>query len=197
MIPIVVDPKAAGMALIGRGRMAQKRLAWLIEGGAEDVAVFSDRPEPEFEKAAGARLRRHLPSAAELAAFRIVWIADLPQERALRMARLIRAQGSLVNVEDVREGCDFHNPALVRRGDLLLTVSTNGKSPGLAVRIKRQLAAAFGPNWGERLETIGQKRSAWRRRERDLDQLADLTDAVIDSKGWLDQETHPERRLGT
>ena len=196
MIPIIVDPKAVGMALIGRGRMALDRLAWLIDGGAEDVAVFSDRPEPALERAAGARLRRHLPSAAELSAFRIVWIADLPCDRALRMARLIRAQGGLVNVEDVKEGCDFHNPALVRRGDLLLTVSTNGKSPGLAVRIKRQLAAAFGPIWAERLETIGRKRGAWRRRDRDLDQLADLTDAAIDAQGWLDEKARPERRPG-
>lgn len=183
------------MALIGRGRIALKRLAWLIEGGADDIAVFSDHPEPEFEEAAGARLRHHLPSVAELAAFRIVWIADLPLDRALRMARLIRAQGSLVNVEDVKEGCDFHNPALVRRGDLLLTVSTNGKSPGLAVRIKRQLAAAFGPEWRERLEGIGRKRHAWKRRPRPLAELVSLTDAAIDSQGWLDDVALPERRL--
>ena len=73
---------------------------------------------------------------------------------------------ALVNVEDVKPWCDFHNPALVRRGDLLLTVSTNGRSPGLAARIRRQLAATFGAEWADRLSTIGRKRDAWKQRPR-------------------------------
>ena len=77
----------------------------------------------------------------------------------------------------------------MRRGDLLLTVSTNGRSPGLAVRIKRQLAAMFGAEWAGRLETVGRKRDAWKRRERPLAELAGLTDATIDSKAWLPSAT--------
>ncbi len=187
MIPIVIDPNVTKIALIGRGEVALRRLALLEEGGAARLTVFADDPSLDLEEAAGDRLRRHLPSAAELSAFPIVWIADLPLERAVPLAEAVRENGSLVNVEDVKPWCDFHNPALVRRGDLLLTVSTNGRSPGLAVRIKQQLGAAFGPEWAERLRGIGRKRDAWKRRARPLCQLADLTDAVIDSRGWLDR----------
>jgi precorrin-2 dehydrogenase len=81
--------------------------------------------------------------------------------------------------------CDFHNPSVVRRGDLLLTVSTGGKSPGLAARIRRELAERFGPEWALRLERLGAKRTAWRRRARPLDELARLTDAMIDHERWL------------
>ena len=54
----------------------------------------------------------------------------------------------LVNVEDRPALCDFHSVAEVRRGDLLLTVSTGGASPGLAARIRARLAAEFGPRMG-------------------------------------------------
>ena len=187
MIPIIIDPKMTSMALIGRGQVARRRLALLDEAGAADLIVFSDRPEEELATAAGERLRRRLPTSAELAAYRIVWIADLPLELAIPIAEQVRDHGALVNVEDVKPWCDFHNPASVRRGDLLLTVSTNGQSPGLAARIKRQLATMFGPEWGGRLRTIGRKRSAWKQRRRPLSELASLTDATIDSKGWLDR----------
>lgn len=185
MIPIIIDPKMTSIALIGRGNVAARRLALLGEAGATELSVFSDRPEEGFAVAAGDRLHRHLPTPAELAAFRIVWIADLPLDLAVPLAEQVRAQGALVNVEDVKPYCDFHNPASVRRGDLLLTVSTNGQSPGLAVRIKRQLATMFGPEWAGRLSTVGRKRNAWKGRARALAELASLTDATIDAKGWL------------
>lgn len=196
MIPIVIDPDTTRMALIGRGEVAEKRLALLDDGGVGDLVVFSDAASLDLEEAAGGRLRSHLPTAAELSAFQVVWIADLPLDLAVPLAVAVRAQGHLVNIEDVKGYCDFHNPALVRRGDLLLTVSTNGRSPGLAVRIKQQLAEAFGPEWAERLSRIGTKRRAWKRRARPLSELASLTDAAIDSKGWLESGIATARRTG-
>ncbi len=73
----------------------------------------------------------------------------------------------------------------MRRGDLLLTVSTGGRSPGLAARIRGELARAFGPEWAERLNAIAARRTAWRRRGRPLGELARLTNATIDGNGWL------------
>ncbi len=189
MIPIIIDPKMTSMALIGRGEVAERRLALLDEAGAADLAIFSDSPEHGFAEAAGGRLRRDLPTSDELAASSVVWIADLPLDLAMPLAEQVRARGGLVNVEDVKPYCDFHNPAQVRRGDLLLTVSTNGQSPGLAVRIKRQLASMFGPEWAERLKAVGRKREAWKRQDRPIAELARLTDATIDSKRWLQSTT--------
>jgi len=188
MIPIVVDPRQSPMALIGRGEAAARRLQLLLEGGAERLAVFSDTPSPRLRALAGPRLQRRLPAAAELARFALVWIADLPLGEAAPLARAARAGGCLVNVEDVVAFCDFHNPAQVRRGDLLLTVSTAGRSPGLAARIRARLAQAFGPEWAGRLERIGQQRASWRREARPLSELARRTDATIDAEGWLSQD---------
>ncbi|HEX6144533.1 MAG TPA: NAD(P)-dependent oxidoreductase [Geminicoccaceae bacterium] len=185
MIPIILDGAHLPIALVGRSEVAERRLAWLLEGGAADLAVYSDRPSSALAALAGARLRAHLPVPGEIASVRLLWIADLPLAEARAMASAARRAGVLVNVEDVLPACDFHNPSLVRRGDLLLTVSTGGKSPGLAARIRQRLEAQFGAEWGDRLERLAAKRSAWRRRPRRLDELARLTDATIDRRGWL------------
>ena len=188
MIPIVVDPRQNALALIGRGSAAERRLELLLAGGAEQIAVFSDAPSPQLAELAAHRFRHRLPGPAELARFALLWIADLPIAEAAPLARAARAGGCLVNVEDVVAFCDFHNPSQVRRGDLLLTVSTAGKSPGLAARIRAQLARAFGPEWASRLERIGEKRAAWRRERRSLEDLARLTNATIDAHGWLPKD---------
>ncbi len=64
----------------------------------------------------------------------------------------------LCNVVDDPEHCDFYYPAVVRRGDLQLAISTNGHSPALAQRIRRDLEVQFGPEYGEWLQELGQIR---------------------------------------
>jgi precorrin-2 dehydrogenase/sirohydrochlorin ferrochelatase len=88
----------------------------------------------------------------------------------------------LVNVEDRPALCDFHSVAAVRRGDLLLTVSTGGASPGLAARIRARLADQYGPEWADRLALLRDHRAAWRR---DGGDVAARTDALLHANGWL------------
>jgi precorrin-2 dehydrogenase / sirohydrochlorin ferrochelatase len=193
MIPLIVDPKRVALGLVGRGPASERRLELLLQAGADRVQVFSDAPSVGLDARAGKRLHRRLPASDELGRLALLWIVDLPLADAKPLARAARAAGCLVNVEDVIELCDFHNPAQVRRGDLLLTVSTGGRSPGLAARIRSELAGAFGPEWAERLNRIAARRTAWRRRGRPLEELARLTDASIDAEGWLREDQHLER----
>jgi precorrin-2 dehydrogenase/sirohydrochlorin ferrochelatase len=193
MIPVIVDPKQVAIALVGRGSATERRLELLFEAGAERLSLFSDRPLPGLAARAGGRLHRRLPEPPDLRAVALVWIVDLPRAEAAPLARTARAAGCLVNVEDVIDLCDFHNPAQVRRGDLLLTVSTSGRSPGLAARICGELARAFGPEWAERLNAIAAKRAAWRRLGRPLGELARLTNATVDASGWLRDDRQLER----
>jgi precorrin-2 dehydrogenase/sirohydrochlorin ferrochelatase len=193
MIPVIVDPKQVAVALVGRGSATERRLELLSGAGAERLTVFSDRPSPGLAAWTGGRLRRRLPEAADLKAVALLWIVDLPLAEAASLARTARAADCLVNVEDAIDLCDFHNPAQVRRGDLLLTVSTSGRSPGLAARICGELARTFGPEWAERLNAIAAKRTAWRRLGRPLGELARLTNATVDANGWLREDRQLER----
>jgi precorrin-2 dehydrogenase / sirohydrochlorin ferrochelatase len=181
MIPIVIDPRLVPIALVGAGESMRRRADWLRQGGAEHLTVFSADAGLE-----GVVQIARLPLPAELAQFRIAWITGLDPDVAEPIATTAREAGLLVNVEDHMPYCDFHTPALVRRGDLLVSISTAGKSPGLAMRLRAWLESQLTDAWSERLETIARKRNAWRRKPRRLEELVTLTDAVIDHRGWLE-----------
>src|SRR4029077_6417769 len=97
-----------------------------------------------------------------LAGLHLLFIAGLKRSAAAALAAKARAAGILTNVEDVPELCDFHVPAVVRRGDLALTVSTSGKAPGLARLLREWLERAVGTEWQDRLERLAEARTGWR-----------------------------------
>jgi precorrin-2 dehydrogenase/sirohydrochlorin ferrochelatase len=64
----------------------------------------------------------------------------------------------LVNIVDDLARCNFIVPSLVRRGDLCLAISTGGKSPALAKRLRERLEAEFGPEYAEFVALLGDLR---------------------------------------
>ncbi len=74
------------------------------------------------------------------------------------IARAARARGVLVNVMDDVPNCDFAAPAIVRRGDLVLAISTGGASPAVARKVREQLERRYGADWAETLSVIAEVR---------------------------------------
>ncbi len=158
MIPTMLDPRRLRIGLVGRGALALKRLDWFGRLGAAPE-IFSDAPAPDLVAAAGDRLVRRLPDEADLARLNVVWIADLG-DAARPLARRARAAKALVNVEDDPDYCDFHTPAAIRRGRLVLAVGTGGASPAAAAAVRAKLEADFPDEWAETLERIAAARRA-------------------------------------
>lgn len=69
----------------------------------------------------------------------MVIIGDVPFEAARRYSDLCQARNIPVNVVDIPKLCTFYFPALIQRGDLTLGITTGGKSPGFAARLRRKL----------------------------------------------------------
>jgi len=69
-----------------------------------------------------------------------------------------REKGIPVNVVDDPESSDFFLPSVVRRGSLVLAVSTCGRSPALASRIRKELGALYGPEYGALVDLLGEMR---------------------------------------
>lgn len=185
MFPIVLDTSALKIVVVGNGPATVRRLQLLDGAEARHVIVFADEPTDELLKIAGQRLEWRLPTKTDFEGAVVVFIADHPKEQSLEMAEIARNTGALVNTEDIKEGCDFHVPAIVRRGDLLLTVSTAGKSPRLARRIRQLLEKWFPEEWAEHVDEIGKAREKWKKDGADFKELADNTDELIKKKGWL------------
>jgi len=74
------------------------------------------------------------------------------------IARAARERGVLVNVMDDIPNCDFAAPAIVRRGDLVLAISTGGASPAVARKVREDLERRFGTEWAETLAVISEVR---------------------------------------
>ena len=185
MLPLVVDLGRLRVVLVGNGESALRRLRLLAEAGARTLALYADTPSPALAAAAGSRLVRRLPLAQELAAAHLVFIADAPPRLRSALAETARAGGALVHVEDTPLLSDLHAPAILRRGDLTIAVSTGGRSPALAAQVKRFLGRLFGPEWQERLDGLAKLRRDWRDGGADAPTVARRTDQWIDGQGWL------------
>ncbi len=184
MIPVALDPARARVALAGRGSLAQRRLAWLLEGGAAP-AVYAPQADAALAALAGPRLVRALPGPEDLAETQLLFVAGLDPAEAEALAARARAGGVLVNVEDVVPLCDFHAPSVVRRGDLLLTVSTGGRSPALARMLRERLESLFPAAWSARLGEIAEMRDRLRAGGTGGTEIFRATRDLVAGRGWL------------
>jgi siroheme synthase-like protein len=96
------------------------------------------------------------------------------------------ARGVLCNAVDDIAHSHFAAPSVVRRGDLLLTVSTGGRSPALAKRLRRRLAGDFGAEYGDLVGLLGAAReAALARRQCDFETWAARWEAVLEAEDDL------------
>lgn len=164
MLPIVLTPETAKIGLTGEGDGLERRRALLAEAGVSPVALA-----PE----------------SDLTSVKVLFIAGLDAERAENLAQRARRASVLVNVEDIPALCDFHVPSILRRGDLMFSVSTRGRAPGLARRLREWLEQRFGPEWEGRSAELGEARARWRGEGVPAGDVSARTRKIIEEKGWL------------
>jgi precorrin-2 dehydrogenase/sirohydrochlorin ferrochelatase len=167
MLPLVLNPVNIKAGLAGRGPERERRAALLAEAGVE-ARLLPDNASDEI-----------------LASLQLLFVAGLPEGAARDLATRARGLGVLVNVEDRLPLCDFHVPAIVRRGDLLLTASTGGQVPGLARALRESLADQFGPEWTDRLKELGRARAKWRAEGLSPGEVSHHVRELISRMGWL------------
>ena len=167
MLPITLNAHALKAGLAGTGAARDRRAALLAEAGVEARLLPAEAPDEV------------------LAGLQLLFVAGLPEGEARAMAARARALGVLVNVEDVLPLCDFHVPAIVRRGDLLLTASTGGQVPGLSRALRESLAAQFGPEWNDRLRELSMARARWRSEGLTPSEVSHMVRAHVAREGWL------------
>lgn len=185
MIPVDLDPANLQVGLVARGKALARRLRFLRRGGIQRVKVFSDKPGEVLAERLGDKIIDHLPSGDDLKGMKLLFIAGLEPEENEQLVMMARRRRILVNCEDVKDKCDFHVPAVVRRGDLTVAISTGGKSPGLAKRLRVYLSEVFGEEWKDRLEEIAKAREVWKQNGANLQELNQMTNAMIEEKNWL------------
>jgi precorrin-2 dehydrogenase/sirohydrochlorin ferrochelatase len=164
LLPIVLNPDAISVGLTGAGEALARRQAMLAEAGIAPIPVSANTP---------------------LDGLNVLFVAGLEREVSEQLASGARGQGILVNVEDVPDLCDFHVPAAIRRGDLVLTVSTGGQSPGLAKLIREWLERRLGFEWNARLKEMASVRAKWREQGHAPSEVSRRTRDFVRERDWL------------
>lgn len=159
-LPIVLDVKGKLCVVIGGGRVARRKVGDILAAGGL-VRLVSPALDPELEQLAKTQnmevLRQAFDPSVLEGAF-LVFVATDDETVNESAAAAARKRGLLVNVADRPPLCDFHVPAVIRRGDLLVTFSTGGKSPALARRLKKKLGEDIGEEYASLLELLGRLR---------------------------------------
>ncbi len=160
--PISLEVAGRRAVVIGRTAVAQGKADALLEAGAAQVIVISPGPGPalarlERQDRATVLRRDYQPGDLE-GAFLCVASSENANVRAAVHAEA-RWRRVLVNVMDDIPHCDFAAPALVRRGDLAIAISTGGRSPALARRLREELSRQFDPRWEELVDLLGEVRT--------------------------------------
>ncbi|MDD4168715.1 MAG: bifunctional precorrin-2 dehydrogenase/sirohydrochlorin ferrochelatase [Desulfotomaculaceae bacterium] len=153
---IALDLTGKACLVVGGGQVAERKIHSLLDCGA-CVQVVSLELTAGLEKMAEAGLidyrqgRYHTSDLLDV--FLVIGATD--SEKVNRqVAADCLARNLLVNIVDTPVQCNFYVPAVVKRGLLTIAVTTGGKSPLLARKIREELELAYGPQYGEFLELI-------------------------------------------
>ena len=163
--PVFLELSGKRAVVIGAQAVAEGKAAALAAAGAEVTVLENGAWSP-----------------ADLeGAFVCVAHSSDPTERDA-IALAARDRGVLVNVMDDVSNCDFAAPAVVRRGDLVLAISTGGRSPALARKLREELEDRFGPEWADVVDVLLEVR------QETLALLPDLPERSRRWSGALDLE---------
>ncbi len=177
--PAFLDLRGRRCVVVGGGAVAERKVASLLRCGA-DVVVVSPAVTAGLRTWAGeGRLavvpRPYRPGDLEGAWLAIAATGDAEVNR--QVFAEAEDRGLLVNVVDDPAHCNFIVPAVMRRGGLVLAISTGGRSPALARRVREELEQIFPEEYGDQLEQLvslrarlrqsisepGRREEAWRR----------------------------------
>ncbi|MBO0856972.1 MAG: bifunctional precorrin-2 dehydrogenase/sirohydrochlorin ferrochelatase [Chloracidobacterium sp.] len=185
--PIYLDLKGRDALVVGGGEVAEGKALQLVQAGAR-VNVVSPELTEALSAAAGRGDIMHIAGSfieENLNGKFLVISASSDRKVNERVANAARERGLLCNVVDQGDLCDFITPALVLRGDLQISVSTGGGSPTLTQRVKREVAALIGEEYGALLELAAEMRAEAKSRVADFEQRKKALRAFVES-GALD-----------
>jgi precorrin-2 dehydrogenase/sirohydrochlorin ferrochelatase len=146
--------------VVGAGAIGEGKTQSLIEAGAL-VSVVAPRATQLLQELAATSAitwlkRKFKPSDLEGKSL-VIAATSSPSVNEL-VFRESRRRHVLCNAVDDPPHCDFFYGAIVRRGDLQIAISTNGKSPAFAQRLRELLEQQFGREFAEKVEELGTAR---------------------------------------
>jgi len=164
--PIMLDLRGKRCVVIGGGPVAERKVKTFLECGAL-VYVISPELSPalcELAEMGNIDVARRSFESGDLSGAVLAVAATDESEVNRQVFCEGQSVGVLINVVDDPENCSFIVPSILRRGDITIAVSTSGRSPALARKIREDLEESYGPEYASLAVLIAEVRSELRGR---------------------------------
>jgi siroheme synthase-like protein len=160
LFPVFIKLEGRRCLVVGAGEIAKSKINSLLEAGAR-VFVVAPEAAPEIQALVAKNQitwakRRYQASDLDGTFLAIAATSDTAVNNAVFTQS--RRDGILCNAVDDPPNCDFYFPAVVRRGDLQIAISTAGESPAFAQKLRRAFEGALDATLGDWLAAVGQIR---------------------------------------
>jgi precorrin-2 dehydrogenase/sirohydrochlorin ferrochelatase len=172
--------------VVGAGKVGEPKIGGLIDSGARIHVVAIEATGQVRDWAAAGKIDLELRafSTNDLDGKFLAIVATASKHLNQLVYREANERGVLCNVVDVPEYCDFFYPAVVRRGDLQIAISTNGQSPSLAQKLRQQLEVQFGPGYAAWVEQLGETRRLILASDLDTETKSDLLHSLASREAF-------------
>ncbi len=181
--PVFLDLRGRRAVVLGGGALAEDKARGLLAAGAAVTVVAVELTAGLAALAAAGALawqaRDYRPG--DLAGAWLAIAAGLPPAAAAAAAREAAARGIFLNSVDDLANSSFIAAAVVRRGDLAVAISTSGKAPALAVRLRQRLERELGDEHARFLDLAGSVRAPLVARHPDFGERRELWYRLVDS----------------
>ena len=169
--PVFLNISGKRCVVVGGGQVALRKVRALLEHRANIEVISPDPCSELIELAEDGQIRvfrRHYQPGDLRKAFTAIAATD-NSDINLQVVKEARRKAVLVNVADDAENSDFILPSYLRRGDVTVAISTAGRSPALARKIRTRLEKVFGDEYASLALLINEVRTEAKQQRIEVD----------------------------
>ena len=197
--PVNLDIQNRKCLVVGGGSVSTRKVMTLLECGAIITVVSPDVSEELLELAEKKMIelkKRHYEASDINGIFLVIGATD-NEELNWQINKDAERQYKLCNIADRPEACNFILPSIVNRGNLVIAISTSGKSPAFAKKMRQDLEKQFGEEYDEFLQLMGAIRKKALSEKHEPEAHKHLFEQLI-NRGLVDMvRNHDEERINS
>jgi len=163
--PVCLDLQGKNCLVVGGGKVAWRKIKRLLDCGAK-IKLVAKEVIPELKNIISDKKINYLGTEYKTSYLKDIFLvigATDDETLNARLSEETNAANILCNIVDQPQKCNFIVPSVISRGDLTIAISTAGKSPAMAKKLRKELETQFGEDYAIFLKLLGQLRSYFKK----------------------------------